>query len=120
MAEINISETSDLVASDEVVGTEVYDRAGEHIGQVEKLVLGKRNGQVSYAVLSFGGFLGIGEDYYPLPWKKLSYDETLDGFRVDISKEQVEGAPKYRRDEVYDWSSENGRSINDYYGLGAR
>ena len=120
MAEINISETSDLVASDEVVGTEVYDSAGEHIGQVEKLVLGKRNGQVSYAVLSFGGFLGIGEDYYPLPWEKLSYDETLDGFRIDISKEQVQGAPKYRRNEAYDWSSENGRSINDYYGLGSR
>jgi hypothetical protein len=71
---------------------------------------------VSYAVLSFGGFLGFDEHLYPLPWSKLSYDKNLGGFRIDITKEQVEGAPKYRRDERYDWSAENGRRIYSYYG----
>lgn len=112
-----IRETHDLVASDKVIGTKVYDRQGEHIGAVERIVLEKVSGRVAYAVLSFGGFLGIGEDYYPLPWSKLRYDEKLEGFRVDISKDQVEGAPRYRRDEDYEWSTENGRRVYDYYGV---
>lgn len=114
---VNVNETRDLVSSDKVIGTNVYDREGKHIGQVESLVLGKVSGHVAHAVLSFGGFLGIGEDYYPLPWPKLEYDESLDGFRVDISKEQVEGAPHYRRDDDYDWNGDNGRRIYDYYGM---
>ena len=56
------------------------------------MILEKRGGRVAYAVLSFGGFWGIGDDYYPLPWEKLSYDENLDGYRIDMTKEQVEGA----------------------------
>lgn len=112
-----IRETHDLVASDKVIGTKVYDRQGKHIGAIERIVLEKVSGRVAYAVLSFGGFLGIGEDYYPLPWSKLRYDEKLEGFRVDISKDQVEGAPRYRRDENYEWNTENGRRVYDYYGV---
>jgi hypothetical protein len=112
-----IRETHDLVASDKVIGTKVYDRQDKHIGAVERIVLEKVSGRVAYAVLSFGGFLGIGEDYYPLPWSKLRYDEKLEGFRVDISKDQVEGAPRYRRDENYEWNTENGRRVYDYYGV---
>lgn len=113
----NIKETHSLVASDMVVGTSVYDPRGEHIGAVERLILEKESGQVSYAVLSFGGFLGIGTDYYPVPWSMLTYDEGLGGFRVSITKEQVEKAPKYGADEEYDWSRENGQRIHDYYGV---
>lgn len=113
----DVHESHDLIASDKVVGTNVYDRAGKHIGSVERLILEKRGGRVSYAVLSFGGFLGIGHDHYPLPWSKLDYDESLNGFRVDITKEQVEGAPRYGRDEEYDWSANNGRRVYDYYGV---
>lgn len=109
--------THDLIASDKVIGTNVYDYNDKHIGKVERLVLEKVGGHVSYAVLSFGGFLGIGEDYYPLPWEKLSYDPNLGGFKIDISKEQVEGAPSYERDSDYDWSADNGRRIHDYYGV---
>lgn len=111
----NINETRDLVASDMVVGTNVYDANGDSVGEVEKLVLGKRSGKVAYAVLSFGGFLGIGSNYYPVPWETLTYDESLGGFRVALTKDQVEGAPSYERDEDYDWY-EGGRSIDDYYG----
>ena len=107
--------TRDLVASVKVIGTNVYDTGGEHIGSVEKLVLGKTSGHVAYAVLSFGGFLGIGSDYYPVPWETLTYDDSLGGFRVAITKDQIEGAPRDSREEDYDWY-EDGRSINDYYG----
>lgn len=111
----NLEVTRDLVASDKVIGTNVYDANGDSVGEVEKLVLGKTSGRVAYAVLSFGGFLGIGTDYYPVPWETLSYDESLGGFRVALTKEQVEGAPRYNRDEDYDWY-EGERLISDYYG----
>jgi hypothetical protein len=90
---------------------------GEHIGSIERIILEKRGGRVSYAVMSFGGFLGMGHDHYPLPWEMLDYSEDLDGFQVDITKEQVEGAPKYAEGEDYDWSPEGGRRVYDYYGV---
>lgn len=117
MNDPNIRETHSLVASDMVVGTSVYDPNDNKIGQVERLILEKTSGRVSYAVLSFGGFLGIGEDYYPVPWQMLTYDESVGGFRVNITREQVENAPHYRASDEYDWSTENGRRVSDYYGI---
>ncbi|MHA6692731.1 PRC-barrel domain-containing protein [Devosia sp. A449] len=113
----NIKETHDLIASDKVEGTKVYDSSGQHVGSIERLILEKRGGRVSYAVLGFGGFFGIGNDHYPLPWSKLTYDESLDGYRVDIAREQIEGAPSYAGEEDYDWSPESGRRVYDYYGI---
>lgn len=75
-----------LIASDKVEGTSVYGADGKRIGSIQRILLEKRGGKVAYAVLSFGGFLGIGDDYYPLPWEKLTYDEQLDGYRIDLTK----------------------------------
>ena len=72
-------ETAGLIGSDKVEGTAVYDAKGEHIGSIERVMIEKVSGQVAYAVLSFGGFLGIGSDYYPLPWESLTYDTSLGG-----------------------------------------
>lgn len=108
---------NNLIESDKVIGTEVYGPDDRHIGEIERLVLEKVGGKVAYAVLSFGGFLGIGEDYYPLPWAKLAYNESLGGFQVDITKDQLEGAPSYDRDSPFDWSEENNRRIYGYYGV---
>lgn len=109
-------ESSSVIGSDKVAGTEVYDRSGRHIGAIEKVMIEKVGGNVSYAVLSFGGFLGIGDDHYPLPWEKLKYDEELGGYRVDISKEQVEGAPKYRPGSDYDWKLSSQERLYSHYG----
>ena len=117
LATADVHETHDLIASDKVEGTRVYDPSGTDIGTIERLLIEKRSGKVSYAVLSFGGFLGIGHDHYPLPWSKLNYDEQLAGYRVDISKEQLEGAPKYETEGDDFWSADNGRRIYDYYGV---
>ena len=113
----SIKETSSLIASDKVEGTSVYGADGQHIGSIERVILEKRGGRVAYAVLSFGGFLGIGHDHYPLPWEKLSYDESLDGYRVDVTKAQVENAPRFKDESEDAWYKENGRKIYDYYGI---
>ncbi|NGO64708.1 PRC-barrel domain containing protein [Rhizobium daejeonense] len=111
-----VKDTPTLIASDKVDGTAVYGSDGKRIGSIQRIILEKRGGRVAYAVLSFGGFLGIGDEYYPLPWEKLSYDENLDGYRVDLTKKQIEGAPRFREDER-DWYRENGRSVYEYYGV---
>ncbi|MBB2755296.1 UNVERIFIED_ORG: hypothetical protein GGI57_006039 [Rhizobium aethiopicum] len=112
----NAKSTHSLIASDRVEGTRVYGPDGRHIGSIERLIMGKLDGRVAYAVLSFGGFLGIGHDHYPLPWEKLNYDTQLDGYRIDLTKEQIEGAPSYADDDDT-WYNDNGRRVYDYYGV---
>ena len=69
-------ETGSLIGSDKVEGTAVYGANDTKIGSIERVMIDKKSGRVSYAVLSFGGFLGIGDDHYPLPWQSLKYDPT--------------------------------------------
>src|SRR2546428_13444320 len=95
-------ETADLIGSDKVEGTTVYDAKGEKMGSIERVMIEKRSGQVAYAVLSFGGFLGIGNDSYPIPWAALKYDTSLCRYRTNITEEQRKSAPKYRG-ERSDW-----------------
>src|SRR4051794_36245745 len=92
-------ETGELIASNKVEGTEVYNRQGEHLGEVYNFMVNKRSGQVEYAVMSFGGFLGVGESYHPLPWKALTYDTAQGGYVIDLDKRKLEGAPSYRAGE---------------------
>ncbi len=110
------STSGHLIAGDNVAGTSVYDLAGEKLGTVEDVMIDKRSGQIAYAVMSFGGFLGIGDRYHPLPWKKLSYDTALGGYRVDLDRRILEGAPSYARDEDVAWDDRAwGRRVHDYY-----
>ena len=110
-------ETDRLIASDRVEGTDVYNRAGEHLGTVMNFMVDKFTGKVAYAVMSFGGFLGIGERYHTLPWEKLDYDTGRRGFVVDIDRAQLAGAPQHGpqddpwRDPAYP------RDIHAYYGV---
>jgi hypothetical protein len=114
---VAISETEDLIASDKVEGTPVYNRTGEHLGSIYNVMLDKRAGKVRYAVMSFGGFLGIGERYHPLPWDALTYEPGQGGYVVDVTREQLEGAPTYARGET-PWSDPlYGQSVYGYYGL---
>jgi hypothetical protein len=84
-----------LVASDRVSGTDVYDARGDKIGYVERFFIEKVTGRVVYALMSFGGFLGVGEDHYPIPWARLHYDTSLGGYRVDLTEKDLEDAPKW-------------------------
>lgn len=113
-----VRETHDLIASDKVEGTNVYRSNGDHIGHIERVMIDKRSGKVAYAVMNFGGFLGIGEESYPLPWSVLTYNERLGGYEVNIGEEQLRGAPHYARGSDYDWTDrEAGRRVYDYWGV---
>jgi sporulation protein YlmC with PRC-barrel domain len=110
------NETKDLIASNKVEGTSVYNGSGEKLGSVYNLMVDKRSGKVAYAVMSFGGFLGMGSDYHPLPWEQLSYDRSKGGYVVNLSREQLEAAPTYSDTETAIWDDPAyGRKIDDYY-----
>jgi sporulation protein YlmC with PRC-barrel domain len=75
-----------LIESDRVEGTTVYDRKGNKLGSIKRLMIDKISGKISYAVVSVAGFLGIGAEEYAVPWNKLTHDERLGGYRTDITE----------------------------------
>lgn len=115
--EVATDETRRLIASNKVEGTAVYNRDGERLGSIYNFMVDKLSGNVQYAVLSFGGFLGIGQDYYPLPWSMLTYDTAKGGYVVDLDKSLLEAAPRYGADEDPFGERDYGRRVYDYYGL---
>ncbi|MBR0758304.1 PRC-barrel domain-containing protein [Bradyrhizobium jicamae] len=108
-------ETGSLIASDKVEGTAVYGADQQKIGSVERVMIDKVSGKVAYAVLSYGGFLGIGDDHYPTPWSSLTYDTNLGGYRTNITRAQLDKAPRYTNDNDWSWNRENDRRVYDYY-----
>ncbi|MES2959129.1 MAG: PRC-barrel domain-containing protein [Pseudomonadota bacterium] len=111
------STSTDVISSDRVEGTDVYNNAGDKLGSIDELMIDKRSGQVRYAVLEFGGFLGMGTDRYPLPWDMLKYDTSRDGYVVPVEKSQLEGAPRYTEDNRPEYDDKYGRTVYDYYGV---
>jgi hypothetical protein len=115
---IESREQGNLIGSDKVEGTAVYGADNEKIGSIERVMIDKVSGKVSYAVLSFGGFLGIGDDHYPIPWQSLKYDPNLGGYRTGVTQKQLEGAPKYGNNSSWDWADDSRTSaVNNYYGI---
>ena len=112
-------ETDELIASNKVEGTAVYNRQGEKLGSVYNFMVGKRSGKVAYAVMSFGGFLGMGQSYHPLPWEVLTYDTNQGGYVVDLDKDRLTNAPSYRAGED-PFASDPlfGQRIDDYWRSG--
>ncbi|WP_293856901.1 PRC-barrel domain-containing protein [uncultured Alsobacter sp.] len=105
-----------LIASDRVEGTDVYGASGDSIGSLKRLMIEKVSGKVSYAVVSFGGFLGLGADEYTIPWGKLNYDTSLGGYRTDITETQLKGSPSFYRGSDYEWRDrERERELHDYW-----
>ena len=107
--------TSAILAS-KVKGTAVYNEGGDRIGTVEDVVLDKQSNQIMFAALGFGGVLGLGEKYYPVPWSMLDYDEDKGGYVVPFSKEQLKSAPAYSINELTGADGEMARDASyDYY-----
>ncbi|HVV26557.1 MAG TPA: PRC-barrel domain-containing protein [Rhizomicrobium sp.] len=91
--------TSAILAS-RVRGTPVYNGSGERLGTVEDVVLDKLSNQIMFAALGFGGVLGVGEKYHPVPWSLLDYDEDRGGYVVPFDKDLIKTAPAYKLNEL--------------------
>jgi sporulation protein YlmC with PRC-barrel domain len=109
-----------LVLSSRVTGTPVYDEAGNRLGHVDDLSIEKDTGRAIYAIVSFGGFLGIGEKFHPVPWALLTYDLGRGGFTVPLTEASLKGAPNYDAAEIRALGGPEYRAYGDtiygYYG----
>jgi hypothetical protein len=91
--EVRARETAQLIASDKVEGTTVRRADGDKLGTIKRVMIDKRGGKVAYAVMTFGGFLGIGDEYRALPWSLLRYNERLDAYELNVTDDQLRNAP---------------------------
>lgn len=111
-------ETHDLISSDKVEGTVAYNRQGERLGTISSFMVGKRDGRVKYAVLSFGGLFGLGDRHHPVPWGVLTYDTGQGGYVIDLDKEILKNSPSYARGSEPTYDRAYGEQVYGYYGLG--
>jgi hypothetical protein len=102
-----------LISSERVEGTPVYSPTGEKIGDIDHLMIEKTSGRVAYAVMSFGGFLGLGHSHYPVPWGALKYSPTREGYETGITESQLKDAPEFSDDEWADRTWET--RVHDHY-----
>ena len=106
-----------VISADKVQGTKVYNANGDKLGSVETVMIEKLTGQVRYAVLEFGGFLGMGTEQYPIPWDVMKYDTNFGGYVVPLAKEQLETAPHYAKESMPEYTDEYGRKVYDHYQI---
>jgi sporulation protein YlmC with PRC-barrel domain len=111
-------ETSRLISAEKVEGTSVYDISGEKVGTIKNVMVDKISGQVVYATMESGGVLGIGSDYYALPWNALKYNTELGGYQIDMDRDKLQGAPAASESEVISKLEDQtfGTRVHDYYG----
>src|ERR1700758_4427562 len=88
------------IRANKVIGTSVRNAAGESIGKVEDVILDKQSNNIMFAVVGFGGFLGMAEKYHPIPWSGLEYDESKGAYVVNYTKEERQAAPAGSIDEL--------------------
>jgi hypothetical protein len=118
MAEaLNTDETGQLIASNKVEGTAVFDMEGERLGSITHFMVDKSSGKAEYAVMQFGGFLGIGADYYPVPWSKLTYSTDHGGYVVDLDKAMLEDAPRFADNDEPEYDNAYNQQVSTYYGV---
>jgi sporulation protein YlmC with PRC-barrel domain len=106
---------TDAIRASRVIGSTVYNTAGETIGEIEDVMLEKTSNDIMFAVVGFGGFLGMGEKYHAVPWSVLDYDPGLGGYVVPLSKEQLQAAPVYDVDELTEEDGRKAREMSFQY-----
>src|SRR5260370_17689425 len=95
--------THNLISSDRVEGTPVCRPTGEQIGVIQRVMIDKLSGQIAYAVLTFGGFLGYGQKHFPVPWRSLKYDLKRGAYEFELTDEQLRTAPSFAPGEEFTW-----------------
>lgn len=115
MASATAHPDHNLISSEDVHETAVYGSGQDKVGEIDHLMIDKTSGRVIYAVMSFGGFLGLGHSHYPIPWAALTYDTSLSGFRTGITERQLRDAPEFSDDswQDRDWS----QRTHQHYGV---
>jgi sporulation protein YlmC with PRC-barrel domain len=103
------------ILSSKVKGTSVYNKSGDKIGHVEDIVLDKLSNNIMFAVLGFGGVLGMGEKYHPVPWSVLDYNSDTGGYVVPLSQDILENAPTTRLEDITKNDSDLRTRAYDYY-----
>lgn len=116
MTDMTISASGNLIAAERVNGTNVYNTKGEKLGHVEDIMIDKVTGKTIYAIMSFGGFLGMGARQHPLPWSTLKYDQEQSGYVVNLDKQTLESAPTHEGDD-FAWTSDYGRRVDKHYNV---
>lgn len=110
----------DETASDKLEGTPAYDTSGKELGSIHTAMIGKQDGHMACAVLSFGGFLRMGRSFYALPWQQLTYSRDHGGYVINLTKAVLAGAPKYDFADSEAWSGGDRRgSVDTHYARGA-
>ena len=92
-----VAETGKLIAAEKVQGARVYSPGGDDLGSIDDIMIDEKSGIIAYAIMSFGGFLGIGSQYHPLAWSMLRYDANLGGYVVNVERAQLKGTPPLGR-----------------------
>ena len=115
--EVAARETTSLIASDKVEGTAVRHSNGDKLGTIERVMIDKRSGKVAYAVMTFGGFLGIGDEYRALPWSLLRYNERLAAYELNVADDQLRNAPMLTGGMESGLNREWERDVHHYYGV---
>jgi sporulation protein YlmC with PRC-barrel domain len=110
-----LSGHTDAIPASRVIGTPVYNTAGDRIGTIEDVMLEKTSNGIMFAVIGFGGFLGIGEKYHAIPWSVLDYEKDMGGYVVPFSKDQLKAAPAYSIDELTGGDGERARPASFEY-----
>ena len=103
------------IRATKVIGTNVYNPSGDKIGTVEDVVLDKQSNNIMFAVVGFGGFLGMNEKFHPLPWSTLDYEKQKEGYVVNVTKEQLEAAPSDAIDQLTKGDAQMRNDVYDYY-----
>jgi sporulation protein YlmC with PRC-barrel domain len=106
-----------LMGADTLIGNDVFNKDAEDLGDIKEIMLDMRSGRVSYAVMSFGGFMGVGEKLFAVPWAALKLDTENKRFTLDVNKERLEGAPGFDKDQWPDMADATwAKGIHDWYG----
>lgn len=115
MATATVHPNHQLISSEDVEGTNVYGPRDTKVGEIDHLMIDKLSGRIIYAVMSFGGFIGLGHSHYPIPWAALKYDTALGGYRTGITEQQLKDAPAFSDDA---WSDRNWETrVHQHYGV---
>lgn len=100
----------EVLSATTIIGNDVVNQAGETLGQIEEIMIDRHTGDVAYAVLSFGGFLGLGEKYFAVPWRAMTVNTVDHNCILNVSEDRLKEAPGFDKD---DWPSSANRAFLD-------